>query len=212
MNLTNDTLKPKFHHLLHYIRVILAIGPVWPQSCMRFEASHKPLKEDSDVIRCRKNICYSLAWKHQMTFSKRLMENRGFCNEIETGPHGNIFLNKLQDYEHFKHCIPNSLLTTSFTETIWVQINCVKYSADMMIEIEKIGHWSMFGQIRKILISANKVRFLFNKFHTIKFEHHYHAFQVAFTGEWNIISSTDIINVKPKNLYHLSSGKYYVQC
>ncbi|XP_066585871.1 uncharacterized protein [Prorops nasuta] len=63
-NFFSVNLKPKFHFLLHYPSIIRKIGPLWPLSCIRYEAKHKIMKEHSSVIRSRVNICYSLALKN----------------------------------------------------------------------------------------------------------------------------------------------------
>lgn len=39
-NLTKQSLKPKHHHLLHYVRLFKLSGPSRNFLCMRFEAKH----------------------------------------------------------------------------------------------------------------------------------------------------------------------------
>lgn len=62
MNLFHDTLKPKYHFLVHYPRILQQLGPLKQMSCMRFEAKHKKHKETAKSVSSRKNPAYTLAF------------------------------------------------------------------------------------------------------------------------------------------------------
>lgn len=94
IRLFNDTLKPKFHILIHYPTVIQMSGPVRHFWGMRFEGKHKEFKIYSHVINSRKNICLTLARKYQLKFANYLTqdespiyvirENHKILSEFET--------------------------------------------------------------------------------------------------------------------------------
>lgn len=45
IELARGTLKPKYHHLLHYVMVFQMSGPFVHYSSMHFEAKHRSLKK-----------------------------------------------------------------------------------------------------------------------------------------------------------------------
>ena len=69
---------------------------------MRFEGKHKEVSNQADVMKSRKNVCYSFALKNQLMFSGRLLEKRSFDNRLKCGPSINIFLKQCQDFNLLK--------------------------------------------------------------------------------------------------------------
>jgi hypothetical protein len=59
-------LKPKFHYLLHYPRMIRLFGPLRNFWCMRFEGKHQYFKQVASNTNCFKNIGKTLAKRHQL--------------------------------------------------------------------------------------------------------------------------------------------------
>lgn len=56
-----DKLKPKFHHLIHYPRILLANGPCINFWSMRFESRHRQLKANAQSTSCSKNLLITIA-------------------------------------------------------------------------------------------------------------------------------------------------------
>lgn len=50
LHFSNSTLKPKFHILTHYGRLLLKNGPISLTSSLRFESKHKVLKAYANAI------------------------------------------------------------------------------------------------------------------------------------------------------------------
>jgi len=61
----DETVKPKFHYTLHYPRLTLLFGPLIHLQTLRFEGKHNYFKELVFRTKNRKNICKSLAERHQ---------------------------------------------------------------------------------------------------------------------------------------------------
>ena len=66
VELLGEKLKPKFHFLLHYPRIIELIGSLRDFWSMRVEAEHKPSKVTAHVSNSRINLPYTLALKNQV--------------------------------------------------------------------------------------------------------------------------------------------------
>ena len=58
-------LTPKFHFILHYKHLIGKIGPLRRAWTMRFEAKHEEFKTMAVRAHNRKNVCKTLAVRHQ---------------------------------------------------------------------------------------------------------------------------------------------------
>ena len=69
-------LTPKHHYLLHYPGQLLKHGPLRRLWCMRFEAYHQVLKRTIANSRQRKNICRSIALRHQVQAVAKSLENK----------------------------------------------------------------------------------------------------------------------------------------
>ncbi|KAL1472342.1 hypothetical protein MTO96_039402 [Rhipicephalus appendiculatus] len=57
---------PKMHYLVHYPRIIAELGPLTQFWCMRFEAKHQYFKALASRTMNFKNICKTLAQRHQL--------------------------------------------------------------------------------------------------------------------------------------------------
>ena len=65
----NVPLKPTGHFMLHYCDQILELGPLVHLWTMRFEAKHQQFLDIWKPIRCSKNVCKTLATRHQYASS-----------------------------------------------------------------------------------------------------------------------------------------------
>lgn len=79
----NTHLKPKYHFLLHYPRIIVLIGPPRNFWAMRFEAYHKLLKCTAKAVTSRKNLLITMCIKDSLRFSNRLMNKKGFDDNMK---------------------------------------------------------------------------------------------------------------------------------
>ncbi|CAG5102768.1 Protein of unknown function [Cotesia congregata] len=66
ISLLNETLKPKFHLLLHYPRIIEKIGPPILVSSFKYEAKHRDAKIISGTITCQIQLPLSIATRCQL--------------------------------------------------------------------------------------------------------------------------------------------------
>lgn len=69
----NQTLKPKFHNLIHYSRIIRNVDPLTQISSMRFESVHKIFKATLYSCNSRINLLKTIFAKYQLRFANFLM-------------------------------------------------------------------------------------------------------------------------------------------
>ena len=60
------SITPKVHYLVHYPGLILKFGPLRVHWCMCFEGKHQNFKKLASVVCNFRNICATLAKRHQM--------------------------------------------------------------------------------------------------------------------------------------------------
>ena len=60
------TMKPKFHYIVHYPEVLAEFGPLVHIWTLRFEGKHNYFKELSRLTKKKKNVCKTLARRHEL--------------------------------------------------------------------------------------------------------------------------------------------------
>ncbi|KAK0170479.1 hypothetical protein PV327_011413, partial [Microctonus hyperodae] len=106
LKLFNEDLKPKFHYLIHYPRIMPLLGPLKFYSSMPFEAKHKTLKETAKITTSRRNPCHTIATKHQYQLCHRLLSRHGFPSQYMAGTMIAQELDLLEGYGEFKNILP----------------------------------------------------------------------------------------------------------
>lgn len=80
--LSNETLKPKHHFLLHYPQLILQFGPLRHLWTMRFENKHQYFKRAVKHTSNFKNVLFSLCHKHQLLQALNSSEESLYSNLV----------------------------------------------------------------------------------------------------------------------------------
>ncbi|XP_050058270.1 uncharacterized protein LOC126550517 [Aphis gossypii] len=83
--LSKNNLKPKYHYLLHYHTMMLKFGPLINLWSMRFEAKHRISKIAANTSSNRRNICKTLAIKHQLQLNHLFLKGT-LGRNIELSP------------------------------------------------------------------------------------------------------------------------------
>ncbi|XP_008189357.1 uncharacterized protein LOC103311498, partial [Acyrthosiphon pisum] len=140
--LSGSNLKPKFHMLTHYGRLLIKNGPLILTSCIRFEAKHKILKAFANSIPCRINLGHTLANKIQLQMASRYLTMSGLGPDLKmsksfiiapTVELSSIFLNK----------IPTELKVY----VSWLDYKGILYQPGMVLVLEVNLDNCIFGEI-----------------------------------------------------------------
>ena len=75
-------MKPKFNYLVHYGDHMRKYGPPRRYATIRFEAKHQELKEYLRVSKNRRNVCATMAKKHQVTMSVKSADPSFLCSGV----------------------------------------------------------------------------------------------------------------------------------
>lgn len=85
LHFSNSTLKPKFHILTHYGRLLLKNGQISLTSSLRFESKHKVLKAYANAIPNRINLGHTLLHKLQLQMVHRFLTKKGLEPDLKVG-------------------------------------------------------------------------------------------------------------------------------
>lgn len=212
LELFSEPLKPKHHLLLHYPRIMKRFGPLKYLSCIRYEAKHKQLKDNSKVVTSRKKPAFTFALKHQLSMSHRFLIKEGFSNRLCWGPILDEKLSSLPDYDYWKNILPQYIVNECIS-TPWVKVNGIAYHINAIIIVDSSNNDLTFGQIKYIVIHESRnISFLYLRLNTCGIHRHYYAFEVTKTNKWGFISFKDIAQYSPTKLYVMADGKHYIPC
>lgn len=214
MNITNielggNNLKSKFHHLLHYAKVLEMSGPFVHYSSMRFEAKHRSLKKSCYTNACRKNIAKFVAIKHQLQFCFRLKSCESILPKIKIGSGEIIEITLIDNFELFKDMLP-ILENKMYFVSNWVEYKGPHYQTGMVLIIDyDIATGPIFGEIIKIFIQNNNPLFLCFVYETIGYNSHVHAYEIS--KNYNEIKITTKENLFNPFIYshRISNGELY---
>lgn len=198
IQLFNCTLKPKHHFLLHYPRIIQNVGPPILISAFKFEAKHKELKKIAQSIASRKNLPLTLATRHQLTYSHKLLVNTGLTDRYL---HGKVL--KLNNMTEIDNDVYNCV---SF-----VEINGITYCDKNVILYRYEQDVPLFLKIEQVLSNESdksKIYFKCKVLKTINYSPHYMAYLVNCTSSFEIISLHDCYCTTPNIIHKIGINQY----
>lgn len=177
MELSNKTLKPKFHLLTHYGRLLLKNGPIKLTSSIRFEAKHKVLKSIANSVPCRINLGHTLTFKLQLQTVSRLLSKSGLDQDLQLGMGTNRIPATELPYS-FISKLPNEFLSSVFNAS-WLQYKGQLYKKGMLMVINYNLCGCTFGKVMYMFSSKSKIPyFVLNRLITIGFDSHYYAYEI----------------------------------
>ncbi|CAI6350155.1 unnamed protein product [Macrosiphum euphorbiae] len=207
LKLSKNDLKPKFHFLTHYSSMIKKHGPVVHLWSMRYEAKHRISKISARSSFNRRNICMSLAIKHQLQLNE--VFNKGkLCSTINVGPRK--ILNSLKIGEiktEFNLSSDEQLVRVS-----WAEIKGTRYKINSILTRDVDDENPQFILIKDIFLNGSE-RIIFEccMFTTIGFNEQFYAYEVEIHELSNcFIFQDSLISPIPNTLNVVSNGAKYV--
>lgn len=142
-----STLKPKFHFLVHYPRILKNNVPCVHYWGMRFESRHKELKNIVQSTSSLKNLLVTIAKKEMLKF----------CYLINNDENSNDKIDKSIERDQVEFCE-------------------ILYKVGMYIIIDLLKDNKQFGKIKKIKKKDNKIYFNVDVYEGIDFDEHYNSY------------------------------------
>jgi len=152
--LSKSNLKPKFHILTHYGRMLIKNGPIKLTSCIRFEAKHKVLKAVANAIPCRINLGHTLAHKLQLQTVSRLLSKTGIQHDLKLGIGKEIVVNTEFPAPLFNK-FSYELAPVCFNVS-WLKFKGVYYKKGLLMVINFNLDNCVFGEIVNLLVGKSR--------------------------------------------------------
>lgn len=161
-----ETLKSKFHNMLHYIRLIEQNGPAIHLSAMRYESYHRNVRKIIQATASRKNILYTVGKRYILGLSYyKFISYKHLNMKDDSEENDNFSSNYFQN--------PESKILISC-----VMINDFTYKKNTIIVVNIGEIFPTFGEIQSIYVQNNKVYFNYIAFNVIGFNQNYFAYSV----------------------------------
>lgn len=205
----NNNLIPKHHFMVHYPYVIKQSGPLLSLWTMRFEGKHNYFAQIAHNIRNFRNICLSLAVRHQQ-YSSRVSKNIELHFGLKTDE---IFKINLSDYDDSFDiieslniflctqtlCGKNEMLSTN---QIWY--NGYNYKRSFIVCYEMGNVFPKFGQIYEfILYESNTCLLILKVLDTEYFDRHLFAYKIKETENiFKVVNVNNLITHDAMELKH----------
>ena len=185
------TLKPKHHYLIHYPYIARLVGPFINFWSMRYESKHRESKMTAHVSCSRRNITKTLAFKHQLKLSFRLLRNDMLYSDFMNGSVEPISINEMKE---FYPDVDFQTAEHSFFITKWVRINSILLKQSMIIEFHTVNLNKKFVAIKDIFLDTRGTIYtLCQQFKVLEYSEHFCAFKVDLTEVNLFIPYTDFV-------------------
>ncbi|KYN20118.1 hypothetical protein ALC57_07546 [Trachymyrmex cornetzi] len=209
--LFSKTLKPKYHFMIHYPRIMNLIGPLINVWSMRMEGKHRPvIKQVAKATTYRKNLPLTVAKKYLFSLAARFLSKRGLQRDVIFNSKQKILID-CYNYNDFQHILPpgseNSIVTK---EAIICNIT---YKTNMVLVINFQNDLPLFGLLHWIVkpqLINDRISFILSGFNTVGFNSHLHCYEVTPTVEWFYKECQDLISYYPTSCRTGADGNSYV--
>ena len=198
----NRRLLPKHHFMIHYPTCLEQVGPLIHVWCMRYEAKHDYFCKVADTVRNFKNICKTVAKRHQITQMYHMNTEKPL-EVLEVGPGSSTSLANLTAgcVELLIGRLPHVDLLSEVFDVTWVRI-CGSIYKLLQVMCYDVNEVPLFGQIQHLVVFKNKVYFVLKVLQTLYLSSYYHAFAVKQEEPCRYIVSTqsELVDYLPLNL------------
>lgn len=190
----SKTLKPKHHHLTHYVSSIFAIGPLRSFWSMTFEARHKFFKTTAHSSCNFRNIPKSLAYRFQLARCFRLLEEDTFTpNRFEYLK--SEFVN-VDDISHADLVKEKLTINTELEITSKVTINGGEFRIGCFILLEYCSQFPVFGRVEMIILENSDCNFVV-KIVEAEYIEHYACFVLIHKNKRQVVNLQELKYYQP---------------
>jgi len=194
--------------MLHYHTLLKKFGPLVSLWSMRFEAKHRISKISANTSSNRRNICKTLAIKHQLQLNDMFLKGT-LSNAIEIGPSKFVIDTEVEEIKKHNIQIDSKNL---LIKSPWILVKGTKYKTKMVLicNIEENGlpKCCIIGQI--YLYDNKHVIFKCVELETIVFDEHIFSYEVKVENTYQFLYHHMLPSFIPNNINILPNGYKYV--
>ena len=194
---------PKDHFLSHYADQILQFGPLKHVWTLRLEAKHAYFAEVAKLNRCHKNICKTLARRHQYAFALNCGEEL-FVQSVKL-VHAKFV--SVVDIEYQYHELVQQQTGADhvqFAKSIYV--NSILYESKCALLCDKVDGLPNFDEIKGFYVIGSIAYVAAQSLFTVDFHPHYNGYIVERTNKRNLKPLSVYADVNPLGIYSIPNG------
>ena len=180
---------PKLHYILHYTNQIKKHGALSRITTLRFEGKHQALKQHLATSKNYKNVCKTIAEKHQQWKAEKLRSDDFFSWKDSFSPS--------RIHEH----------SDGVAGSTNVVIRGTAYRSGDVVAVTE-GDDVQFGAIVYVQRAHDGYSFVCKRLQVIEFDNHVGAFYVTKTEDEVVIKHGELADYHPLHLY---GGRYVVE-
>ncbi len=186
LKVSGSTLKPKFHHLIHYKNILTKIGLIRVTNCMRFEAKHKEIKSVTNSCNNRINILKTVA-------TKMLLKQADFLLNFEKNIKLNLVLGRVvknSDFNKLKYKITSQ---NDITIINFIEYNNVSFRNGVVVALDfDCQDIPILARIDFVIKHKKNIYLCLNLLKILYFNHDFHAFEVKKDSKFFTINFREI--------------------
>ncbi|XP_064462995.1 uncharacterized protein LOC135373883 [Ornithodoros turicata] len=190
---TSARLIPKLHYLIHYPRFIVHFGPLKHYWCMRFEGKHQYFKTIASRVKNFRNICKTLASRHQLAQSYWLYGRSLDYSLTTTGA-------KQVDLSALKPCVAELAEQGLVWEVRFAAIQNATYHTGDILILKK-GENPEFSQVTALYVISGKLYLLIEDLHVDGFRRHRYSYKVRKTDYFRVTQPCQEASYQRLDLY-----------
>lgn len=196
-------LRPKHHFMLHYPGVIQKLGPLRQFWAMRFEARHSFFKQVSHVTCNFRNICKTMAYRHQMMQCYNFLCGTVLCHSTDIGPGHSTFLANIEGFQEIQSGLEGIPLFSELYMPAWVTFKGTEYRAGMTVFLSYDPYGDpQFGLIKSVLLLEQTshtptMKLIIKKWETQWFDRHLFAYSVIPTQVLVAVDVSELLDHHP---------------
>lgn len=209
VELFSENLKFKHHIAIHYPERMRLLVPLWNISSIRFESKHREGKIIAHSAISRVNICYTVALRHQLKLSHRLLTKKVTCAPYEIS---SKHTENIANISYLSHKIDSSF---GVVQTLkWIKRgDCnIERNTILMIPSE---NGPIFHKVTDLILQSNEnILILTENLNSCYLDEHYEAYEIIDSQDFHrdciqlqqILSHTVVITCQIKS----SNGHKYI--
>lgn len=191
-------LKPKFHLLTHYPRIMKEIGPVSNINSIRFESFHKFFKDVSKVSYCKKDLLKTLCVKNQFKMAGYILKDFSDKFEVLCG-------SELKIREDLKTKY-NFTCNGKYSSVSYISCKGIKLKPNVVINLESnFENYPDFALIKNILKYKNDYFLCLENITIEHFNKHFFGYEILKSNVFFTIHVENAIWESLKDLYFINS-------
>lgn len=207
-DIVGETLKPKFHFLLHYPDMFLKFGPLIYLSTMRFEAKHRVSKIAARAACNRMNICKTVAVRNQLTFHNHLLVHSKF-ERVVFGKKKSDISSQILDtlMSVFNIRSPDLIFSIKWLE---IEGDRIHVSSVLMKDICSETMLPIFVQVEDIFVYEGQFFLFCSQLISEDFIEHFQSYEIHKSEEQEYLSLESLFSPTPHTLSIQPDFKFFV--